>query len=249
LYGDDIHTLVNQLRDFEKPDGTFEKINLCEMKIRCIKSYVMQQFHPFTLMLPFLRNYCLVQPFKREWNNLQRSFDAVKEIVSKSQDTKSIYHQAKKADLYDDEGLLQEMFTITGAAFQSSSEFICSSLYFLNKHPETLKKLRAELSENGWTKGADLKKVCTIDNIQNCEYLNMVVKEALRIDTPFPEAFPYQAYEDVEICGVPVKKGTYIVVDFISAHYDEKHWMKPKEFIPDRFDTESEFYNVSHHFF
>ena len=37
------------------------------------------------------------------------------------------------------------------------------------------------------------------DYFNNCDYLNYVVKEALRFDPPGPITLPYKAYETVDL--------------------------------------------------
>lgn len=85
----------------------------------------------------------------------------------------------------------------------------------------------------------------TKEKINSLNYLNNVVKETMRIDSPAAETFIYKATEDIEICGVPIPKGTILKPDIFAGHYDEKAWLHPREFIPERFDPDSEFYKLS----
>jgi len=54
---------------------------------------------------------------------------------------------------------------------ETTSHSLLSCLFFLNKHPETLIRLRKELQDNGFVLGKGLKEKFTIDNIQNLTYL------------------------------------------------------------------------------
>lgn len=97
----------------------------------------------------------------------------------------------------------------------------------------------------GITKEANLDEVLTMENIQNLEYLSCVIKESLRMDTPVIDSFYYYVFKDTEICGVPIPKGTQLKQEILGAHFDDDKWLHPKEFIPERFDPESEFYKLS----
>ena len=80
------------------------------------------------------------------------------------------------------------------------------------------------------------------DIYENCDFLNYVIKEGFRFDPPAHGTLPYFAVEDVNICGVPISKGTIIRPAINFPHYNKNQWPNPTEFIPERFDPESEFY-------
>ena len=128
------------------------------------------------------------------------------------------------------------------AGFDTISHLITSCLFQLKKYPETLQKLME--STNKWgiinvdkSKGSSLK-----DIYENCEYLNYVIKETLRIDAPTVLSVLYYAKDEVEICGVPISKGTVINTNMGYSHFNPREWQKPLTFIPERFDPESKYY-------
>jgi len=72
--------------------------------------------------------------------------------------------------------------------------------------------------------------------------LNYFLKEALRIDAPSSFGLFYSAKEDTEICGVPFSKGARLVINCVYPHFNPTEWHAPTEFIPERFDPESEYF-------
>mmetsp|Transcript_14154 Transcript_14154/g.12492 ORF Transcript_14154/g.12492 Transcript_14154/m.12492 type:complete len:122 (-) Transcript_14154:15-380(-) len=46
------------------------------------------------------------------------------------------------------------------------------------------------------------------------------------------------------ICDVPVPKDTPVYLNIASQHFNPKVWHNPEKFIPERFDPESEYYNI-----
>uniref|UniRef100_A0A7S3KQG3 Cytochrome P450 n=1 Tax=Euplotes crassus TaxID=5936 RepID=A0A7S3KQG3_EUPCR len=144
-----------------------------------------------------------------------------------------------------EEEKLDDLIGIMLAGTETTAHSLVSCLYFLNKYPEALKKLREELKSEGFTKTDDFINQCTVEKFQSCTYLNSVVKETLRRDTAVSETFDYVSSSDIKICDVPIKKGTKIRIDAVSSHFDERKWLEPESFIPERFDFDSEFYQKS----
>uniref|UniRef100_A0A7S3KV08 Cytochrome P450 n=1 Tax=Euplotes crassus TaxID=5936 RepID=A0A7S3KV08_EUPCR len=81
-----------------------------------------------------------------------------------------------------------------------------------------------------------------MEKIQNLTYLNCCVKETLRCDTVVPQSFDYYAKDDIQICKVPISKGTTIRIDLLASHFDDGKWLDEYEFIPERHDLESEYF-------
>ena len=68
------------------------------------------------------------------------------------------------------------------------------------------------------------------------------MKEGLRIDTPTDSSLFYEALENVTICGVPIDKGQIILTNTVYPHHNPDYFEKPFEYIPERFDPESEYF-------
>lgn len=89
---------------------------------------------------------------------------------------------------------------------------VTSCLYRLKQHPEVYNKVMQELRDNG-IEDAVHNKTFTPQMLTQCEYLNLVIKESLRIDPPTIISAPYQTYEDVTLCGVFIPKGTKMLMN------------------------------------
>ena len=74
-------------------------------------------------------------------------------------------------------------------------------------------------------------------------YLNLVFQEALRFYPVAQFCAPLEILEDTILKpNLHVKKGDTLMVNIHGIHHNPHQWQKPKEFIPERFDPESEFY-------
>lgn len=64
---------------------------------------------------------------------------------------------------------------------------------------------------------------------QHPELVNNAVNEAVRLGTPI-RMFARHASEDVEISGIPIKKGARVLMMFASANRDERRFESPDQF-------------------
>ena len=69
------------------------------------------------------------------------------------------------------------------------------------------------------------------------------IKETLRFDTPGPSTLAYVAYEQVDVWGETISKGHQLVMGTVYTHFNSKYWHSPTEYLPERFDSESELYH------
>lgn len=242
LYGDDVNELAEKCRDYKNPDGSIEELPIREFLLRCMKAYIKQFYNPLTNIFPILNKYNLAGPFKRDFENLKNFKESMKELIANSKDKKSICSLIMENEDFTYQEKFEDLIVFMVGGSETSSHTLVSILFYLKKFPKTLENLKNEIAENGFTKDTDLKTDVTIDKLQNMDYINNVIKEALRMDNPTTETFFYQCYEDIEICGVPIPNGTLIKPDIVTAHYNGDQWLEPLRFEPDRFNPESEFY-------
>ncbi|CAI0542538.1 unnamed protein product [Linum tenue] len=86
-------------------------------------------------------------------------------------------------------------------------------------NPKLMKKAQDEVRDIVGEKGR-----VTEDEIENLEYLKLVIKETLRLHPPAPLLLPREASSHLKICGYDVPPKTLI-------HY----WKNADKFIPERF--------------
>ena len=243
LFGDDVNELKTDRRPFLMNNGQWEDKAFYEAFLMIANNFLFQLINPITTMFPFINNHDLINPYKRDRKNLNNFNKLLKEVIAKSKDEKSVAFQVFKQSKCTKQEIYEDLITYMVAGSETSARTMVSTLYFLKRHPEFLQKVKDELKENGLTKDTDFKKVLTMDVVQNLEYLTCAVKEALRMDSPTFESFIYKNYEDVEICDVPIPKGTIFKIDICSGHFIEDMWLNPNEYNPDRFFPDTEFYN------
>ncbi|CAI2365801.1 unnamed protein product [Moneuplotes crassus] len=241
LFGNDLDDFLSEKHDYEATDGSIAKYNLIEFFGHLLNSSHVEASNPMTMFFPILNRLNIINPWKRNYSNMMRLKSIMKKVLNNSQDKNSVWHQISQLEKFNKEDIFSDLLLIIMGGGDTISHGFVSMLYFLKKYPSTLSKLKQELAQHGFTKGCDLGQMFTMENIQKLEYLSYVIKEVLRIDAPIPTTMNYYAFKDVEICDVPIPKGTLIYLDVVGTHYDETQWLDPYVFEPDRHDPSSDF--------
>ncbi|KAH0695202.1 hypothetical protein KY285_022299 [Solanum tuberosum] len=112
----------------------------------------------------------------------------------------------------------------------STAEWILTELL---RHPQVMKKLQNELQEV-----VGLERMVEESDLENLNYLNMVVNEGLRLHPAVPLFF-HEAMEDCVVDDFHIQKGSRIIINCYAIHRDPNVWPDPEKFFPERFDGSS----------
>ncbi|XP_047261000.1 geraniol 8-hydroxylase-like [Capsicum annuum] len=100
----------------------------------------------------------------------------------------------------------------------------------LLRKPEELNKVRQEIIQQIGT-----ERPVKESDINKLPYLQAVVKEAMRLHPAVSLLLPHKAQKDIEVLGYTVPKGTQVLVNAWAIGRDPKSWVRPLEFLPERF--------------
>lgn len=222
-------------------DGSIEDISVSEGNLRIGENYAQEMYHPLASMFPILSSKGLLKQFRVNDSNFKTLKDVMKEILQESTDKDSVFNKIKEKELFSEDELLNDVILyITGGLEVHSS--LTAAMFFIKFYPKVFAKVKKELEENGIRKGPGLRDSINSDSISKLDYLTCVLKEVNRFDPVTSDTFDYFVKQDLEICGVPLNKGTLIKIDILTAHYRSDSWLDPFTFEPDRFNPDSEFY-------
>ena len=84
--------------------------------------------------------------------------------------------------------------------------------------------------------------IVDIDNTSDLRYLSNCFNESLRIETPVFYTTTMMFTEDVDICGITLKKYDSFQIDNNDLHNDPAQWQNPSRYIPERFDPTSPYF-------
>lgn len=102
-------------------------------------------------------------------------------------------------------------------------------------HPDIQDKVYQEISSI--VSGDEI----SAQDVKKMVYLEMVIKETLRLFPIVPIVARYLTQNLVLYDGTMVPAGVSVISAPIAVHYDTKYWKNPAEFNPDRFRLEEKY--------
>ncbi|KAK9105671.1 hypothetical protein Scep_022515 [Stephania cephalantha] len=123
------------------------------------------------------------------------------------------------------------IFDVLAAAMDTSVNVVNWAIPELLRHPKLMKRVQDELRE---VVGMD--RMVEETDLPKLNYLNMVIKETMRLHPVGPLLVPHESIEDVKINGYFIPKKSRVLVNVWTIGRDPNAWSKDaEEFNPDRF--------------
>ncbi|MCE7010271.1 cytochrome P450 [Kibdelosporangium philippinense] len=122
--------------------------------------------------------------------------------------------------------------SVVMAGYHTSGVAVSWALHLLAQHPEIAGRLRDELDRVLGDRQAP-----TYDELRSLDYLERVVKEAMRRYPPGPYA-AREVPEDLVLGDYLIPAGTTLLYPIWAIHLNPEYWPDPEKFDPDRFTTE-----------
>lgn len=135
----------------------------------------------------------------------------------------------------NDKELRDEVSTFMFAGHDTTSVAMSFTLFAIANHPEVQKKAFDELYN---IFGSDKERMCTTTDLNEMKYLEMVIKESLRM-YPSAPLFSRTVSENLDYNGTVIPPGIPILFLPYSIHHDPDHFPDPEKFDPERFSPEN----------
>ncbi|WP_131756421.1 cytochrome P450 [Actinomadura fibrosa] len=119
------------------------------------------------------------------------------------------------------------------AAHHTTGVAISWTLYLLAKHPDAAARVAKELDDV-----LGDRAVPEYGDLKRLTYLDMVLREAMRLYPPGPYG-AREATEDLVLGDYTVPAGTTIFYPFWAVHMNPEYWPDPQVFDPERFTPEA----------
>ncbi|CDS05134.1 hypothetical protein LRAMOSA07663 [Lichtheimia ramosa] len=126
--------------------------------------------------------------------------------------------------------LLSNLCVFFLAGHDTTASALAYAIYYLAVNPDAQVKARNEALA---VIGND--PTPSLDQMRSLSYINMVIKETLRLNPPAVSIIPRVATRDTELNGVFIPKGTRISLDIIDLQRNPAIWQDPDTFRPERF--------------
>ena len=124
------------------------------------------------------------------------------------------------------------------AGYETTSTALAYATYILATHPEEQQKLQEHIDAHFDPESEDIMP--SYEVVSEMDYLDMFIRETLRMFPIVPSSINRQCAEDLYIKDVGVvPAGTIINIDMYGLHYNPALWgpLDPNEFHPERFST------------
>lgn len=130
--------------------------------------------------------------------------------------------------------ILGQLILIFIAGYETSTTLMTLVLYNMATHLDIQKKLRDELKQIQET------NELSYDTVNNLEFLDMCIKETLRL-YPVVPFLDRQSVKEYKIPGtdITLEKGTRVYIPVIGIHHDPNIYPEPKKYDPQRFSKDN----------
>ncbi len=137
---------------------------------------------------------------------------------------------ADTGERMNDQQVRDEVSGIYGAGHETTALALTWAWHALNKHPEVLQKIRAEVDALGHdVQAGDLPRL---------PYTLAVLEETMRLYPPVPMTVRV-AFEQTELGGTPIPQGDLVGIAIRNIHRHPAYWPDPLAFRPERFLSEN----------
>ncbi|NP_001355148.1 Premnaspirodiene oxygenase [Zea mays] len=122
------------------------------------------------------------------------------------------------------------IFDLIAGGIETASSTLQWAMAELMRNPAAMSKAQAEVRGvyAGQTK-------VTEDRLGELPYLQLVIKETLRLHVPGPLLIPRECQEHCRVLGYDVPKGAMVLVNAWAIARSPEYWEEPDAFDPDRF--------------
>ncbi|XP_063688462.1 cytochrome P450 3A16-like [Bolinopsis microptera] len=115
------------------------------------------------------------------------------------------------------------------------------TLFYLANNNEILSKVREEIDSV-----AERGQMLEFEDVNKLVYMQMVIKECMRVKPPVRGVGRVCAKDNVSVNGLNIPKGADIFIPIMALHHDSRHWDKPEVFNPERFSSGSKVKSFSY---
>lgn len=133
-------------------------------------------------------------------------------------------------DTFSDQEVLEQLYILFTAGFETTASLMIWTLYLLAKHPEIQEDLFEEVDS------VMMGQTPTLDDLETMTRTDNVLKEAMRIYPPVWTLFLREVAEELTLGGHTFPVGSVFFISPWVMHHDGRYWASPQTFDPKRFE-------------
>lgn len=132
----------------------------------------------------------------------------------------------------DDDLIRDQLLTMLIAGHDTSTALLAWTFYLLGSHPQAMERVRDEVDA---VLGSDDPG---LDNVRSLTYLDLVIREALRLYPPIHASMRKAAMDVVVLTSngsYKIPEGSRVLFSIYLTHRHPAYWDRADDFIPERF--------------
>ena len=145
------------------------------------------------------------------------------------------------SDVLTVEDIIDEYLVFVTAGMETTAITMAVALFYLSTHPEIYKRVQDEVDV---VYGANDE--LSFDDVGKLVYLEMVVKECLRLKPPARSTTRQCMLDGIVVDEVAIPKGSIVIINYNELHIDPRYWENPLQFNPDRFASSKSITNYTY---
>ncbi|XP_071505103.1 cytochrome P450 2F3-like [Diadema antillarum] len=138
--------------------------------------------------------------------------------------------EGENVDKLSDAHILMTILDVFFAGTQTTIDTLYWAFACLAETPEVQKKIQSEIDS---VVGRD--RVPTIEDRGTLPYTEATLYEVMRYSSIVPTAVPHSTTRDTTLRGYSIPKGTTVMLNIHSMHFDPNEWSDPTSFKPEHF--------------
>lgn len=233
-----------QLNSQSQPESTY--VNA----VKDMTEILHRNFYGIIRQIPLL--YYMTKTGRREVALIKSIHKFTTDVITKRRDillqeiaNDSAFQNRKNKNLLDillqanvdgkslsNEDIREEVDTFMFAGHDTSTSALVFTIYLLAKHKKIQDKLYDELVAFF---GNERSPQLSQNELNELKYLEMVIKEALRLFPPVPLVGRHLK-EDTLVEGTVIPSDTNIILGIYPMHHSSDYYPYPEKFCPERFD-------------
>ncbi|KRT83475.1 cytochrome P450, partial [Oryctes borbonicus] len=223
--------------------------------VRCVQLLLeilgLRMFHPFLsnkLLFRFTETYRKERRALKVVHNYTRSIikrrkEFLKNVERNENAVDSLGEKKRRAFLdvlleysahdpsFTEEDIREEVDTFLFEGHDTTATSISFALDSLARNPDVQIRAYEEIQT---IFSDDPKRSATLKDLQEMKYLEMVIKESLRLHTTVP-FIGRQVEADMELNGMTLPKGLMVTLFMYGTHHSPKFQEEPEKFNPERY--------------
>ncbi|XP_015193959.2 vitamin D 25-hydroxylase isoform X1 [Lepisosteus oculatus] len=131
---------------------------------------------------------------------------------------------------YSKENLIFSVGELIIAGTETTTNALRWAMLYMALYPSMQGKVQKEIDSV-----VGKSKLPSLDNKPKMPFTEAVLHEVLRFCNIAPLGIFRATSEDTVVRGYSIPRGTTVITNLYSVHFDEKYWRKPEQFSPERF--------------